>query len=79
MNNKDRRKQGRIHGCQSRMRVGRGRAGGQGPYLRSLDHLGRSGEVKKVKQIKKVKWGPTNQPTNQPTDQRTDKAGCRVA
>ena len=25
------------------------RAGGQGPYLRSLDHLGRSSEVRKVK------------------------------
>ena len=34
--------------------------GWQGPYLRSLDHLARSGEVKKVKRIKKVKWGPTN-------------------
>ena len=25
------------------------RAGGQGPYLTSLDHLGRSSEVKKIK------------------------------
>ena len=25
------------------------RAGGQGPYLRSLDHLGRSSEVKEIK------------------------------
>ena len=43
------KKQGRIHGYPSRVRVGRGCAGGQGPYLRSLDYLGRSGEVKKVK------------------------------
>ena len=41
--------QGRIHGCRSRVWVGRGRVVGQGPYLRLLDHLGRSGEVKKVK------------------------------
>ena len=50
---------------------GRGCMGGQGLYLRSLDHLGRSGEVKKVKQIKKVKWGPTDRLTNQLTDRQT--------
>ena len=60
-------------------RLPKSRAGGQGPYLRSLDHLGRSGEVKKVKRIKKVKWGPTDQPTDRPTDRPMDKAGCRVA
>ena len=47
-------------------------AGGQGLYLRSLDHLGRGSEVKENKIIKKVKC---DQPTNRPTD----KAGCRVA
>ena len=30
-------------------RLRKSRAGGQGPYLRSLDHLGRSSEVLKVK------------------------------
>ena len=29
------------------------RADGQGPYLRSLDHLRRSSEVKKIKSLKK--------------------------
>ena len=28
-------------------RLPKSRAGGQGPYLRSLDHLGRSSEVQK--------------------------------
>ena len=58
--------------------------GGQGLFLRSLDHLGRSSEAKDRKKQKKVKCdGPTDQRTNGPMDQRTDrwtdKAGCRVA
>ena len=49
------------------------RAGGQGPYLRSLDHLDRSsGSIKKI--IKKVKHDqPTNQPNNQPTSRPTNQ------
>ena len=42
-------------------RLPKSRAGGQGPYLRSLDHLGRSSEVKEIKSYKKVKC-------DQPTD-----------
>ena len=34
-------------------RLPKSRAGGQGPYLRSPDHLGRSSEVKKIKSQKK--------------------------
>ena len=30
-------------------RLPKSRAGGQGPYLRSPDHLGRSSEVKEIK------------------------------
>ena len=48
------------------------RAGGQGPYLRSLDHLGRGSKAVDRKNQKKVKC-------DGPTDGRTDKAGCRVA
>merc|ERR1711875_176616 len=44
-------------------RLPKSRAGGQGPYLRSLDHLGSSSGVKKIKIIKKVKC---DQPTDQP-------------
>ena len=47
--------------------------GGQGLFLRSLDHLGRSSEAKDRKKQKKVKCdGPTDQRTDGPTDQRTD-------
>ena len=42
------------------------RAGGQGPYLRSPDHLGRSSEVKEIKSEKKLNV------TDRPTDRRTD-------
>ena len=42
-------------------RLPQSRAGGQGLYLRSLDHLGRSSEAKDRKNPKKVKCdGPTN-------------------
>ena len=30
-------------------RLPKSRAGGQGPYLRSLDHLGKSSDVKEIK------------------------------
>ena len=33
-------------------RLAKSRAGGQGPYLRSPDYLGRSSEVKEVKPFK---------------------------
>ena len=42
---------------------------GQGPYLRSLDHLGRSSEAKDCKKTKKVKC---DRPTDGPTDGLTD-------
>ena len=54
-------------------RLPKSRAGGQGPYLRSLHRLGRSSGVKKI--IKKSKTWRTTRPTYWPTD----KAGCRVA
>ena len=60
-------------------RLPQSRVGGQGPYLRSLDHLGRSSEAKDRKK-KKVKCdGWTNEQTEGRTDRRTDKAGGRVA
>ena len=52
------------------------RAGGQGPYLRPLHHLGRSSEAKIHKTPKKVKCDGQ---TDGRTDGRTSKAGCRVA
>ena len=56
------------------------RAGGQGPYLRSVEHLGRSGIAKNPINAEKVKCdGPTDGRTDKRTDGRTDKAGCRVA
>ena len=42
--------------------------GWAGAVIESLEHLGKSGEAKDRKNIKKVKWGPTNQPTNRRTD-----------
>ena len=55
-------------------RLPQSRAGGQGLYLRSLNHLGRSGEAKDCKNQKKVKCnGPTDGPTDGRTDGRTDK------
>ena len=57
-------------------RLPQSHAGGQGPYLRSLDHFGRSSEAIDHKNPKKVKC---DGPTDGRTDGRTDKAGCRVA
>ena len=49
------------------------RVGGQGPYLRSLDHLGRSSEAKDRKNPKKVKCdGRTDGQTDRQTDRRTN-------
>ena len=49
--------------------------GWAGAVFELLKHLGKCSEAKDRKNIKKVKWGPTDRPT----DQRTDKAGCSVA
>ena len=57
-------------------RLPQSRAGGQEPYFRSLDHLGRSGEAKDCKNQKKVKCDGL---TDQRLNERTDKAGCIVA
>ena len=51
--NKHFKEQGRIHGYPSRVRVGRGSGDG---------YLGGSGELKKLINAEKVKWGPTNRP-----------------
>ena len=57
--------------------------GGQGPYLRSLDHLGRSSEAIDRKNPKKVKCdGRTNGPTDGPMDGPTKwgvEYGCQSA
>ena len=45
--------------------------GWAGAVFELLKHLARSSEAKDRKNIKKVKWGPTDRPT--------DKAGYRVA
>ena len=61
-------------------RLPQSRAGGQGPYLRSLDHLGRSSKAIDRKNPKKVKCdGQTDQPTDGPTDGRTDRPSYRDA
>ena len=55
-------------------RLPQSRAGGQGLYLRSLDHLGRSSEPKDRKNPKKVKCdGPTDRRTDGRTDGPTDR------
>ena len=55
-------------------------ADGQGLYLRSLYHLGRSSEAKDRKNPRKVKCDRRmDGRTDRRTDRRTDKAGCRVA
>ena len=47
--------------------------GWAGAVIELLEHLDKSGEAKDRKNIKKVKWGPTDRPTDQPTDQPTDR------
>ena len=64
---------GGRRGTRPDTRLPQSRAGGQGPYLGSLHHLGRSSEAKDRKNPKKVKC---DQPTDGPW---TNKAGCRVA
>ena len=53
--------------------------GWAGAVFELLEHLGRSSEAKDRKNIKKVKWGPTDGLTDGPTNRRTDITGCRVA
>ena len=61
-------------------RLPKSRAGGQGPDLRSVEHLGRSSIAKNPINAEKVKCdGPTDRRTDGRIDRRTDKAGCRVA
>ena len=47
--------------------------GWAGAVFELLKHLARSSEAKDRKNIKKVKWGPTDRPTNRPTDGRTKR------
>ena len=47
--------------------------GWAGALFELLKHLGKCSEAKDRKNIKKVKWGPTDRPTNQPTDRPTDR------
>ena len=55
-------------------RLPQSRVGGQEPYLRSLDHLGRSSEAIDRKNPKKVKCdGRMDRPTEGPTDGPTDR------
>ena len=68
-----------FKGTKPDTRLPKSRAGGQGPYLRLLDHLGRSSEAKDRKKTKKVKCdGWTDRLKDGRTDGPTDKAGCRV-
>ena len=53
-------------------RLPQSRAGGQGPYLRSAEHLGRSSKAEKLKNAKEVKCdGQTNQRIDQWTDRQS--------
>ena len=55
-------------------RLPQSRAGGQGPYLRSLHHFGRSREAKYCKTPKKSKCdGRTDGRKDGPTDEPTDR------
>ena len=61
-------------------RLPQSRMGGQGPYSRSVEHLGTSGIAKNPINAEKVKCdGRTDRPTDGRTDRQTDKAGFRVA
>ena len=61
-----RREEERIIETKPDTRQPQSRAGGQGLYLRSLDHLGRSSEAKdrKKKTKKKRSKNGNNEPTN---------------
>ena len=64
---------------RSDTRLPQSRAGGQGPYLWSLDQLGRSSEAKDGKNPKKVKWdGWTDQRTNGLTERVVESRSTRL-
>ena len=46
--------------------------GWAGAVFELLKHLSKCSEAKDRKNIKKVKWGPTDRPTNKLTDQPMD-------
>ena len=55
-------------------RLPQSRACGQGPYLRSIHHLGMSSEAKERKNPKKVKCdGPTDGPTKRGVESRSTR------
>ena len=55
-----------LHKTRSDTQLSQSRAGRQGPYLRSLDYLGRCSVAKDRKKNKKVKCdGPMHQQTDQ--------------
>ena len=55
------------------------RIGGQGPYLRSLDHLGRSSQAKDRKNPKKVKCdGRADRRTDGPTKRGVESRSTRL-
>ena len=69
-------------GTRSETQLPQSRAGGQGPYLRSLDHLGRNSEAIDRKNLKKVKCdrrtnGQTDGPTDGPTKRGVESRGTR--
>ena len=52
--------------------------GWAGAVIELLEHLGRSSEAKDRKNIKKVKWGPTDRRTDGPTDRPTERQTDRL-
>jgi len=59
-------------------RIPQSRVGGQGLYLRSLDHLGRSSEAKDRKNKKSETDGPTNGWTDGPTKRGVESRSTRL-
>ena len=52
--------------------------GWAGAVIELLEHLGKSGEAKDRKNIKKVKWGPTDQPTDGRTKRGVESRSTRL-
>ena len=70
-------------GTRPDTRLPQSRAGGQGPYSRSHDYLGRSREAENRKKTKKVKCdrrtdGPTDRPTDGPTKRGVESRCTRL-
>ena len=60
-------------------RLPQSRVAGQGPYFRSLHHLGRSSEAKDRKKPKKVKYdGRTDRRTDGPTKRGVGSRSTRL-